>query len=390
MRYWKSPYWLLLMAATSLLSGINLYYTVTQQNDLSNDFARYAKFIDPMKTGWTITTPHFIYPMLVAIASAIFPNLSYATLGGFIVLVFQLLLAHILWSFWKSVLPKGQSGFIPIALTLVTMTLAPINLLTLFKHNSYFGYIGITVYHNPPIAICRPVAFLNFIFFAAGIADRKISNRQISLCIITIVLATLMKPNYAIIMVPAAAIFAGIAYYRGDFQLLRFISLGTLLPGCLILAGQFLFTYISPDPEMGRSQIFFAPFLVYGRVSQFLFPKFILSVLFPLSVLMVFWKSAIKDRYYMIGLLLFLIGAAQAYFLAEHGTRLFYGNFLWSAQLGLFFWFIASMRFVILRVVSDSARRSPKLIAIYLIFSLHVVSGVVWYIHETISPGGFW
>src|ERR1700733_15886057 len=162
MRFLKSREWWWLMALTSLLFGINLYYTITRQNGMSNDFFLYAKFIDPMKQFGTITTPHFIYPLLVAIASTIFPYLSYSALGACIVLLFQLLLANVLWRFWKQMLPEGSPDFAAIALTLLAMTVAPVNLLTLHSHNSYFGYIGITVYHNPPISICRPVALINF------------------------------------------------------------------------------------------------------------------------------------------------------------------------------------------------------------------------------------
>jgi len=380
------------MAATVLLFGFNLYRTVTHQNGILIDFALYSKIIEYMKMSGTITTPHFIYPLLVLVASEIFPGRTYTVLGACIVLLFQLLLAHVLWRFWKHVLLNRWSDFVTVVLTLMCMTIAPVNLLTLSEQNGYFGYIGITIYHNPPILLCRPIALLNFIVFAAAVANQKISTRQIILCFITMALATLMKPNYALIIIPTAIIFASMAIGQKDFRLLRFISLGTLLPGFLILAGQFLFTYISPTSYMEQSHIIFAPFLVYERMSDYLFPKFILSVLFPLSVLVVFWKQVIRDRYYMIGLLLFIVGAVQSYFLAESGVRMYYGNFIWSAQLGLFLWFIVSMRVVLQRLLSDSnfARWSPALIAVYLCFALHVASGIVWYVDETIGPGSFW
>ena len=143
---------------------------------------------------------------------------------------------------------------------------------------------------------------------------------------------------------------------------------------------------------MGRSGILFAPLLVYAKLSNQLLLKFVLTILFPLSVLMLYWKEAIRDRYYNIGLLLFAVGAIQSYLLAEDGLRMFAGNFFWSGQLGLFLWFVVSMRFVLKKIFSNTPqpRQSMKLAAIYAAFTLHVVSGLVWYAAETFVPGAFW
>src|SRR5665213_2261592 len=142
MRCWKSPHWYFLMAVTFLVFGANLYATITNQNAISNDYAAYSTFVSHMKSSGTITTPHFIYPLLVVIASVLVRFLSYSVLGAGIVLLFQLLLAHVLWKLFKQLLPAPVSDFIAIGLTVAAMTVAPINLLTVFKHNAYNGYIG--------------------------------------------------------------------------------------------------------------------------------------------------------------------------------------------------------------------------------------------------------
>jgi CDP-diglyceride synthetase len=143
---------------------------------------------------------------------------------------------------------------------------------------------------------------------------------------------------------------------------------------------------------MDASRILFAPFLVYSKMSESLLPKFLLSILFPLSILLLFRTRALRDRYYMLGLLLFLMGAIQSYFFAESGIRIFKGNFLWSGQLGLFLWFVISLRFVVQQFYSERAepRWSATYIALSGIFALHVVSGIIWYVLETTSPGAYW
>ena len=402
MRFWKSPPWYLLMAVTMLLFGANLYQTFSHQNSTSNDFLNYAIFIAHMKSSGTVTTPHFIFPGLVLLLSKIFPRHNTMVLGGVVVLLFQLLLAHVLWIFWKQSIPESghphlraaRRGWLLVALTVAAMTVAPINLLTLLKHNGYNGYIGITIYHNPPISLCRPIALVNVMIFAAAFVYRRISTRQTIFCFLTLAIAALTKPNYALIMVPTAGVFALMALNRKDWHLLRFIALGVLLPGVLILAWQYVFTYLHPPAtsDMDSSRILFAPFLVYSIMARFLIPKFFLSILFPLSVLLLYRKEALQDRYFQLGLVLFLMGAAQSYFFAEEGVRLIKGNFLWSGQLGLFLWFVISMRFIVQRFFSepDRTRWSGKFVVVSGIFALHVVSGILWYIVETTSPGAYW
>jgi hypothetical protein len=391
MKIWKSREWYLLMAVTFCVFGFNLSRTITHQNSTSLDFANYAQFVEPMKLHGTITKPHFVYPALVAAASIVFPGISYSGLGAGIVLAFQLLLASLLWKFWKEMLPAIAPKFTPFALTIAAMIVAPVNFLTLPSHDLYFGYIAITTYHNPPILICRPVALLHFMIFATVLAGGARSARRTVLCAATITLSTLMKPNYALIAEPAAIIFAAIAMSKKDLRLVKFIFLGTVLPGILILAWQYFFTFLSPNSEEGSSHIICAPFAVYEVLSQNIFSKFFLSALFPFSVLILSWKQVLRDRYYLFGLLLFGFGAAQSYLLAESGARLFNGNFLWSAQLGLFLLFLASMRAAGLRIFERvGAWKQIPNVALIVAFALHVGSGILWYLLETRAPGEFW
>jgi hypothetical protein len=390
MRVRKPAGWYLLNGLVLLLFGLNLYRTTRGQNGTSDDFSLYAKFIDPIKLHGTIATPHFIYPALVAIASFVFPGISYSGLGAGIVLIFQLLLASILWNFWKTTLTARATDWLVLTLVLVCMLIAPVNLLT--PHNGYFGYIGITIYHNPPMMISRPIALLHFLLFAGAIASGSVPTRKTVTCFISIIIATLMKPNYALIMIPVTSMFAVWSIFRKDVRMFNFIFFGSLLPAVLILFWQYQFTYASHNTVMGESHIIFKPFFVYLDRSQDIGLKFVLSILFPLGALIVCWKQAVRDRYFLAGLMVFVFGAIQSYLFAESGPRIYDGNFLWSAQIGLFLWFIVSMRLALKHFFLDPrfVRWSPGLVTLSILLLLHVVSGLIWYAHETIAPGAFW
>jgi hypothetical protein len=81
---------------------------------------------------------------------------------------------------------------------------------------------------------------------------------------------------------------------------------------------------------------------VVRRSSTWLVVKLLLSLLFPLSVLAVNFRRAREDCALMLAWLLFAIGAAMMYLLAESGPRMVHGNMLWSAQIAVFILFVRS------------------------------------------------
>src|SRR5436190_2063620 len=52
-----------------------------------------------------------------------------------------------------------------LAATFFLLVIGPITLFTWRRHNLYLGYLSPTVYHNPMIAIVKPLAILHFWLF---------------------------------------------------------------------------------------------------------------------------------------------------------------------------------------------------------------------------------
>ncbi|HEY3876713.1 MAG TPA: hypothetical protein VGM92_14655 [Candidatus Kapabacteria bacterium] len=389
---WKSREWYVVLAITAVIFGFNVYRVATHQNTTSLDFVNYAQFVTPMKLHGTITKPHFIYPGLVALASLLFPGLSYTALGAGFVFLSDLFCATVLWMFWKKVVPISASTFIPLILTIFSMILAPVSIVTLFRHNLYIGYIAITTYHNPPLLLSRPLLLIHFLIFANALASLQVSKRLTIWSALLMILTTLTKPNYATIMLPASMLSALWTIWKKEMPTFRFIVLGTVLPAIAVLAWQYYFTFFTHYEADTTASVIFAPFLVYAARSHYLFPRFLLSILFPLGVLIVYGKEAMRDRFYMTGFMLFLFGAFESYFLAESGVRLYDGNFFFSGQIGLFLWFLVSMKFVLQDLYSKpkETRWNKSFVVLSSLFALHLISGVVWYACESIATGTFW
>lgn len=245
------------MALSALIFGFNTYRTVIHQNSTSLDFTNYAQFVEPIKHG-VITKPHFIYPLLVAIWTVLFPSFSVAAAGGVIVIFFQLVLAGTLWWFWERELQSHAKKEFAIPLTVIAMIVAPI-FLFIPDHHEYFGYILNAGYHNPPMLLCRPLALMNFLIFANELVDNAPTLRTILIAAATLIIAALMKPNYALIAVPVAVFYAIIYLVRNNFRMVKFIVFGMVFPGIVVLAWEFAFTYFSSHSEVSDSHIIFAP-----------------------------------------------------------------------------------------------------------------------------------
>ena len=84
----------------------------------------------------------------------------------------------------------------------------------------------------------------------------------------------------------------------------------------------------------------------------------------------------------MIAWLGFFSGAAQMYLLAESGDRIFHANFLWGAQIMAFLLFCASVRWYFQKRLTHGIRTSVRSIPILLIYTLHLVFGIAYYVRS--------
>ncbi|MGA7729694.1 MAG: hypothetical protein WCD37_00330 [Chloroflexia bacterium] len=297
-------------------------------------------------------------------------------------------------------------------LTLCLMMLAPVTLLT--PHELYKGYIATNVYHNPTITLAKPLALALFIvmllvFHGAALQkpSQRLAQRQgapvaygarrwliIAAVALLAVLSALAKPSFTLCLLPSIGIYVAVCLVRKarfDYPLL---FAGIVLPSICVLLWQYTFTYSDPEFQ-SQSSIIFAPFLVFGHyVATFGdgVIRFVMSIAFPAVVALLYLKEVLHDRALRLAWLLFWVGAAYSYLLAETGERATDGNFLWCAQIALYIVFVFTVRFMLLKyfplgadsaasstVTSPPARMNIKPAVVALLFIVHVVCGVWWY-----------
>jgi len=258
---------------------------------------------------------------------------------------------------------------------------APIIGLATIDNRFYFGYIGLANYHNPTILILRPVALLSFIVVIQIFKKPRNQFWLIAVSAFLTILSALIKPNYIICLVPALfllMIYCKIKNIQIDWKLAIY---GVIAPALIVLAIQIFIAYLSP--ASGGYSILFLPFVVESAYSGYLPIKFLLSIIFPLAVSLLFIRRIISNKEFQLGWLSFMIAVFQLYLLAESGKRLLDGNFRWSAQITLFILFVISARFIYLQWGSEKGMK--KKIMALIGYTPHIISGLIYYIYCFIS-----
>ncbi len=303
----------------------------------------------------------------------------------------------------------GQARRIFFALTLTLV--APVMLLAPLDGQFYFGYIGLASYHNPTVHLLRPFALASFYFALRTFSHPRNPAWMAWLSAALIVAGALVKPSYAMTVLPAMALLAAWRLWKHQSLDWRLLIWGQAVPAVLILGLQTVLIYLVPDAD--RSGITLAPFQVESGFSQYLPLKFLLSTLFPLALLLFIWLHSQKrsgdfagtaslqnlqshsfplplGRGQGVGLLSlrmagisFGCAVLQLYLLAETGQRFFDGNFRWGAQITLFLLFVFCIRWLLRE---GQALRSWQRWLLYTFYAFHLAGGIAYYLYAYVQP----
>lgn len=369
----------LLVLVTTLVFGAIVWQMIYAAPDLTFDYPAHIQFARDMLEHGQFADIHILYQALMIGLSALLPIPLEAS-AWLITTAFYVITALLLYRLVREAVPgdSGQSALLSAGIALALLLVTPITLLTLAGHNVYFGYVSINIIHNPTMVILKPFALVLFVYAIQSL------NQAIGFSVRTIVIGTLLvtlsllaKPNFVLDLLPALLVVIGYRLYRRETRGLKTILISLVLPMIVLLALQYVATYFYLD-DQESSSIIFAPLLTvsYRDSSGNLSVKFLLSVLFPALVYLLYRRRAIRDPMLNLAWLIFFAGAGQMYLFAESGERLYHGNFWWSAQIGLFILFVFSTLFW-LRHFSDYPRWRGWLC--FGIFALHLISGLISY-----------
>lgn len=229
----------------------------------------------------------------------------------------------------------------------------------------YLGNISPNQWHNSTLILAMPFNILLFYFAVKNIRSEKITP-YILMALLSVV-SIICKPNYALAFLPVFfAINAFIKikkqqYVRGIIQ-----TAIVIIPSITILVVQWYFTYIESDIYKVGAKTIIAPFLVWSNYTPHIALSLLLSILFPLYILIFLYKKF--DLYLIASWLVFLVAILTASIFAEM-PNWGAGNYFWGAIASSYILFVFSAR-VLLREPDGWRARFG-----YRIFALHFASG---------------
>lgn len=383
------------LAATSCLLSL----PITERFlGVSSDQTIHISLAKQLYSTHQLPDPHFLYQALIILLVKIAP-LSFET-AGLIVLSFCYALTGVLLyreaarllvtgGGTSADLLRGVLAAVVVAAAILVMqpVIRPGN-----SQIYRIGYFWSEPYYSPTYSLMKPLALISALSAVAFLKAKPgtVSRLAIVLSAFATVAGALAKPSFVICLLPALLILALILFFRRQAFDRRAVLFGLFVPAIAVVILQYWFSYATANSGVAyQDSIVFAPLKVMSFYSGHLASRFLLSILFPVAVYVLYWGRARYDTALNLGFLLFACGAGYSYFLAEkvHWSA---GNFLWSGYISLFLLFVFSVLFYVGQI--HKTDRHGFVLARHLlafgILVLHVRSGILTEIAFLHTPLG--
>lgn len=206
----------------------------------------------------------------------------------------------------------------------------------------YIGYQSATIWHNPTYICMKFFGIISTLYYLR--LEKKyrqgLTVREWVTMALLFAVTTLVKPNYLMIFAPAMAIFLLADLIKRVHFWNIFIFGLTVFPSLLVILWQSVVLF-GADTGNGM-EIHFG--YTFAQFSQHPIATLLLSIVFPLYVLLLEWRELFRDRGYLFSWVVWGIGLLMVTFLAETGERARDGNFLWGYYFGIFLILVYSIK----------------------------------------------
>lgn len=206
----------------------------------------------------------------------------------------------------------------------------------------YIGYQSPSVWHNSTYICMKLCAVLVMIWFwrLKDSYREGLSVRHWLAFAGLLIIANAVKPSFCMVFAPAMAF-----YLLGDLvckkvPFKRVFAFGmAVIPSLLVILWQNSVLFGS---DTGNGIVIAPGYTLSLRGNH---PKvtFLLSMMFPIVVLLYTLSEMLKDRNYRFVWMMWGFAFLEVFFLSEEGKRSLDGNFMWGYSIALFFLFLIAI-----------------------------------------------
>ena len=322
-------------------------------------------------------------PAAVAVVTALF--------NSFAVCVTKYYMNREVRSFTNyAALSDGKRAAIDLAVTGAAFVLFLISNLYSPKNTAFFGFdysyrcMGIYTpnpFWNATYMATRPFATICF-FEAVTVLKEYQTNFNWKRCMpfaISLLLTTLTKPSYTLVIVPLLGIILLWQLIRSKGQSFRnaFNLCVTMIPTGVALLYQYsgLFTGVNSRGEDTGIGFDFA--LVWSNYSKNIPLSILMGMALPIGVLVLNYKEFLKNYIYRFAWWNYLVGMIMFLLLYEKGFRMLHANFSWGYMHGMFAVFFITLILVIKNTIQWW--KSYKMVFVaaeWAVLLYHLVCGI--------------
>ena len=270
-------------------------------------------------------------------------------------------------------------SFVAIGLFFISMVYPPRGIYLPGIRYNYLGVFTANPFHNATYMAARPFAFLAFLWYVK-LLDTYEQGGQTKdyICFsLFLLLATMTKPSFTIVLVGAAGIIMLYRMFRSRFKNLKnTVLLGlTFLPTFADLLYQYSGVFV---PEEGaEGGIGFCLGDIWRLYCDNIPLAVGLAIGFPILVLLLNYKEIKKDTLYRFSWQLYLMSFAMTFLLYEKGFRAPDFNFSWGYMYGIFFVFFGS---IMVLIRATAAKKKTWLLTLqWLAFLWHLTCGLYYF-----------
>ncbi len=411
---------LILLALASTVTFILFYkQTLGSPEGYHSDMKAYILEMQGLDSGYSFPYPVF-FKLSAFINLFTAPELAVAIatllLNSSSMVIMKLALNRLTLKDLQKAFPKAEwlagiliSG-VAVSLFFISMLFPPQGIyLPGIKYN-YLGVFTSNPFHNATYMAARPFAILAFFWYAkllpvyeqgycgknkkmtgaekaidvgagSGLGQENGSQgvllRDYILFAFFLLLATMTKPSFTIILVGAAGLIMLWRMFKSKFKnLVPTIQLGLcFIPTFLHLLYQYKGVFVPDEGEVGGMGFCFGT--VWRLYCDNIPLAICLAIGFPLLVLVLNYKELKHNSVYRFSWQLYLMSFAMAFFLYEKGFREPDFNFSWGYMYGIFFSFVGAL---LVLLQATAAKKRPWLLAAqWLAYLWHLACGLYYF-----------
>lgn len=288
----------------------------------------------------------------------------------------------------NSIVKKWMAGvllsILAISLFFISMLYPPSGIYLPGIKFKYLGVFTPNPFHNATYMAARPFAILAFLWYAKLLPVYEkgcVRRKDYILFSVFLLLATMTKPSFTIVLVGTAGLIMLYRLFRSKFKnFVPTIQLGLcFIPTFIDLLYQFKGVFVPEEGAEGGIGFCFGE--VWGYYCNNIPLAVCLAVGFPILVLILNYKELKKDSLYRFSWQIYLMSFTMAFFLFEKGFRKPDFNFSWGYMYGIFFCHMGAL-LVLIKATATGTDNKKKtfLIALqWLAYLFHLVCGVLYF-----------